>query len=997
MDSRSLQNRMFFLLFGLFAFAMAYGQRLDFAHYGTLEGLPSNGVYDLLQDDLGYLWIATQGGGIARFDGKDFESWDQLDGLSDDVIRCLHQDDQGHLWVGTAEGGVNLFSKGEWSQPFWNDQLPSKHVRSIAFHQGKMYLATLDEGVLEIDTALREITAPNTIAKEHARALQTDAEGHLWAGTDKGLYVKREDNTWKRVSDEHQVLCLFAHENGIYFGTKKGLFLADTTKTSKLSNPVIEGLRVRTIATDAHGDFWIGTSSGAYQFEAEDALNWTFISEIDQEQGLDNSRIRKLLLDRSNTLWFGTYFGGISQLKSEAFSKFTKDNHYPESFISAVHVQDSSFWLGTFDGAIYHNESGTLVKQFQSETPEADNPVIKFFTKNGEPWALLQRDGLVHLKSGSTFNPRQETLWIDHLNLKKEHILLTENTFYRQRGSRINFPFGRMSCIQQNDSLLFAATSNGVRMAQKSDRFESLTWDLIEATDGISISCSAVDSQGNIWWGSEGGGIFKWDGEIEHFNRSSLFKGKNIKAMVFDARDNLWISTEQGMLFLELAPGQEFILNSELYERDISGYAAKYSMVKTTSGDVWFGTTRGMYQFHPGGQFRNERTPVLDIEALRVNNDLFPCKYYFRQTVPYGTDAENAPNHSTCIEFGPEQNHFEFEFRGLDLASTGELEYQCWLEGWDDEWFTTTQTSVVYPSLLPGKYTFLLRARNSDGLWNEHPLQYAFSIGKPWYAKWQNILLLAICFLLLVWMGVRMRLQQLTKQKEKLEQQVETRTEELAEEKQRSEELLLNILPAQTAEELKNYGVTEARSYDEASVLFSDFKGFTQMAESMNSQTLVKALDQTFKRFDDLCDQFQVEKIKTIGDAYMCATGLPAEDPNHALNMVEFAFAMRASMEEINAKNKHLGLPAWDIRIGIHSGSLIAGVVGKKKFAYDIWGDTVNIAARMESSGEINRINVSESTMLKLNECYDLEHRGKIAAKNKGSLEMYFVERKAER
>lgn len=995
MDPRSVQNRLFVLLFGLFAFAMAHGQRLDFAHYGTLEGLPSNGVYDLLQDDKGYLWIATQGGGIARFDGKSFESWNRQDGLSDDVIRCLHQDERGQIWAGTSEGGINLFEGNTWSQPFWNEELPSKHVRSIAFHRGKLYLATLEEGILEIDTAQGSITKTKSIAKANARALEKDSDGNLWAGTDKGLYVKKGESEWQLVSDELQVLCMFPHDNGLYFGSKKGLYLRDSSHTEQLDNSIISGLRVRSIATDAHGDFWIGTSSGAYQFKAENATDWKFISEIDQEEGLDNSRIRKLLLDRSNTLWFGTYFGGISQLKSEAFSKFTKDNHYPESFISALHVRDSSFWLGTFDGAIYHNDSGALVKQFQSATPEADNPVIKFFTENNQEWALLQRDGLVNLKTSASFNPRPQAVWIDHLKWNDEHILINENAFFRQNGTQLNFPFGRMTCIQQNDSLLFVGASNGIRIAEKTSRLESVKWELLDKTDGIHITCGARDSQGNVWWGSAGEGIFKWNGEIEHFNRSSLFKGKHIKGMVFDADDNLWISTEQGMLFLELAPGQEFILDSELYERDISGYAAKYSMVKTTSGDVWFGTTRGMYQFHPGGQFRNERTPLLDIEALKVNNNHFPCAYSFRDTPVYGSNSYESS--SSCVKFNPDQNHFEFEFRGLDLASTGELEYQCWLEGWDDNWYNTKQTSVIYPSLLPGEYTFLLRARNSDGLWNEYPLQYRFSIEQPWYAKWQNILILIVLFLFLVWLVVRLRLRQLTKQKEKLEQQVEIRTEELAEEKQRSEELLLNILPAQTAEELKNHGVTEARSYDEASVLFSDFKGFTQMAESMNSKTLVKVLDQTFKRFDDLCDQFKVEKIKTIGDAYMCATGLPIEDPNHAYNLVEFAFAMRESMKEINAENKKQGLPAWDIRIGIHSGSLIAGVVGKKKFAYDIWGDTVNIAARMESSGEINRINVSESTMSKLNGRYDLEHRGKIAAKNKGSLEMYFVERKAEK
>jgi adenylate cyclase len=211
-------------------------------------------------------------------------------------------------------------------------------------------------------------------------------------------------------------------------------------------------------------------------------------------------------------------------------------------------------------------------------------------------------------------------------------------------------------------------------------------------------------------------------------------------------------------------------------------------------------------------------------------------------------------------------------------------------------------------------------------------------------------------------------------------------------ERERSESLLLNILPASTAEELKVNGKSEARRYDSVSVLFTDFKSFTQIAEQLSPEELVQMLDECFRAFDEITARHGVEKIKTIGDAYMCASGLPTPCPDHAERLVAAALDMQAFMET-HAENKRAkGLPAFETRIGIHSGPVVAGIVGSKKFAYDIWGDTVNLAARMEASGEPGKVNISETTHELVKHAFTCTPRGKVKAKNKGEQEMYFVE-----
>ena len=212
----------------------------------------------------------------------------------------------------------------------------------------------------------------------------------------------------------------------------------------------------------------------------------------------------------------------------------------------------------------------------------------------------------------------------------------------------------------------------------------------------------------------------------------------------------------------------------------------------------------------------------------------------------------------------------------------------------------------------------------------------------------------------------------------------------IEEEKDRSDNLLLNILPEETAQELKENGKVLAKQFDAVTVLFTDFKGFTNYSENLSPQDLVETIDFYFSKFDEITEKYALEKIKTIGDAYMCAGGLPFPTEDHAHNMVKAAFEIAKFVDETKNNENESG-KIFDIRIGINTGPVVAGVVGSKKFAYDIWGDTVNVASRMESMSEPGKINISENTYALIKEDFDCEYRGEIEAKNRGKLKMYFV------
>ncbi len=220
----------------------------------------------------------------------------------------------------------------------------------------------------------------------------------------------------------------------------------------------------------------------------------------------------------------------------------------------------------------------------------------------------------------------------------------------------------------------------------------------------------------------------------------------------------------------------------------------------------------------------------------------------------------------------------------------------------------------------------------------------------------------------------------------------------IAFEKNRSDTLLLNILPQDLVDELKLNGVAKARHYEQVSVLFTDFKDFTLASNQMSPQALVEEIDFCFRAFDNIIDKYEgIEKIKTIGDAYLCAAGLPTPNATHATDLTNAAIEIRDFMLALKISRDLENKPCFGIRIGVHTGSVVAGVVGMKKFAYDIWGDTVNTASRMETNSISGKINISNDTYNLIREHFSCEYRGKIEAKNKGEIDMYFVENQYEK
>ncbi|MGE5421074.1 MAG: adenylate/guanylate cyclase domain-containing protein [Chloroflexota bacterium] len=338
------------------------------------------------------------------------------------------------------------------------------------------------------------------------------------------------------------------------------------------------------------------------------------------------------------------------------------------------------------------------------------------------------------------------------------------------------------------------------------------------------------------------------------------------------------------------------------------------------------------------------------------------------------------------IELSHNRNSVIFQ-----LSENGGEQYRFLLEGFDSGAAQWRKSGFKeYTSLPPGRFILHSEVKIADGAVTTFP-EIKIHVLKPWYFTNIAFVLYFMLLSLIGWAIYEQINLNFAHRQYMLEQIINKRTEDLIIEKEKSEALLANVLPKNTASEIMAKGKATKIKYNFVTVLFSDIQGFTKIAEEMNPEVLIDELDKFFFYFDSVVEKYGIEKIKTIGDAYMCAGGIPEKNRTNPVEVILAALEMKAYMTRLKETSELQGMKYWDIRIGIHTGTVVAGVVGQKKLSYDIWGDTVNTASRMESSGEAGKINISGTTYEFVKEFFHCEYRGKMPVKYKGELEMYFV------
>ena len=483
------------------------------------------------------------------------------------------------------------------------------------------------------------------------------------------------------------------------------------------------------------------------------------------------------------------------------------------------------------------------------------------------------------------------------------------------------------------------------------------------------------DRFGNFWFGLEGGYLVKYDGEtFKQYTAKDGLSHENCYT-VTEIGKYLYVSTGKGINRIDYTRwdeiGPEAVRLFTVADGMPNIECTQGGAFVDVKGNYWVGTQGGVVTFNPRNKPNTFAPPIFfsDIKNSNVSLNLDSLA-------------------GVKLELDYDRNSMNFFYTGVSFDSPEKMVLAYRLLGLQDTtWQETFERHVNYPFLPAGGYTFMVKARNGDNIWSEKAAEFHFTIYPPFYSTWWFYSIVSISLILIAYLFYVMKTEQVKKRNIELANMVRMRTKELEEEKNKSDELLMNILPESAVNELKENGQVEPREFKNVTIIFTDFKGFTWTASVLPADKLVNELNDIFASFDNIMVKYGLEKLKTIGDAYMAACGLPIQREDHAIRVIEAAFAMQ---EYIQKRNEQSAIK-WEMRLGIHSGQVVAGVVGVKKFTYDIWGDTVNIAARMESSGSPGKINISAFTFMLIRDFYECEYRGKVEAKGKGKVDMYFV------
>lgn len=735
------------------------------------------------------------------------------------------------------------------------------------------------------------------------------------------------------------------------------------------------------------------------------------VCNINRQNGLNDNDVNDIFYDGTSNLWLALN-NGLSRIEIPSpytyFGINSGINGQPNSLIRHYGI----LYVATSHGLYYLSKNYTIDENSDCLNATSFYPVegikhecINFFSVNNVLYVNSEK-GVYKIKNKKGILANRRLYEVVVKSRKDSTVYYTGKpdgfSAIKIRGNNwIEFNnVNNISCqiksiAEDNDGIVWLGTEHeGVFYVDLSDGFdENAKVRQFKSNNGLPEDHKWIDVystiNGVIFSTSKG--IYRFDKDKYEFFVDTLISinfrdgDRWVYPIVEDEDFNLWLSTGYHDIYEKetavayfMKKKQKYIYIPSPFNR-IDEFTVE-AIYPDVDGICWFGGADGLIRFNTRMLSEDTTRYFPLINKITIGKD---------SVIYYGVNIADSITvvDSLIPEFRYKYNSINFEFTYPYYIRADEVLYQVFLEGFDKGWSKWNNKNIKeYTNLDQDDYVFRVRAKNVFGRITEEA-SYSFTVLPPVYKTWYAYLIYLLAIGSFIIMVIKWRSYIFTLEKHKLELIIADRTEELVKQKERAEEIVSNILPKDTAEELKSTGRATRKSYKMVTVLFSDVQGFTKIAEHMNPHKLLDELDRFFYQFDMVVEKHNIEKIKTIGDAYMCAGGIPEKNRTNPLEVIMAALEMRQYMKNMKKRSEN----DWDIRIGIHTGPVIAGVVGTKKITYDIWGDTVNIASRMESSGEIGEINISGLTHEIVKDYFECEHRGKMPVKNKGDIDMYFV------
>ncbi|MFM7467555.1 MAG: adenylate/guanylate cyclase domain-containing protein, partial [Crocinitomicaceae bacterium] len=517
-----------------------------------------------------------------------------------------------------------------------------------------------------------------------------------------------------------------------------------------------------------------------------------------------------------------------------------------------------------------------------------------------------------------------------------------------------------------------------------------------------------------LWLGTFGSGLVHLKlktGEISIYNNKNGLPNNVIYGLLKDEKNKLWLSTNRGLALFNPETKQVTIY------KEINGLVSNEfnsnAYFKARNGELFFGGINGFNHFMPANLLK----PTENINVI-----LSKLKLGEKWVIPGGdSPLKTVLSNTEFLELDYNQRSFTIKFHTNDLNNPQLINYKYILEGSDEgDKFIGADNELAFNALSPGDYVLKVYARIGDGPWSE-PAQLKIVIKSPYWLTWWFWTLMALLLALITFVIFRRRIEFARREQVKLEIKISERTKEirlqksqiedqnklieneknkvveqqrlLQIEKDKTEQWLNNTLPSEAVITLKRKGKVPAQAFDTVSVLFTDVVGFSRISETMTPSRLVTKLDVLFRKFDEIIEANKLEKIKTIGDAYMCAGGVPSENSTNPIDACCAALQIQAYMSKLKYDALANHEDYWEIRLGINTGPLTAGIIGNLRLAYDIWGPTVNLAQRMEMLGEPGKVTITGATFNHIEPYFECEYKGKVQSKARKWVDMYVVKR----
>ncbi|MCX6191040.1 MAG: triple tyrosine motif-containing protein [Flavobacteriia bacterium] len=944
-------------------------------------------IESIVYDGNEFLWLKTQGRSLLCFNIKTRKFISVPEFIPKTNIQFIAGVSYGKILISSATHGVCVIDitkkvSSKLQISIQNGNSPFVLMAAYSFDNNKKIIFSSPQGLFSYSLITKKVSREYTSINQKISS--------------SIIGIQRVNNTWLFATNGQGLVQL--KEDGQLIISSDDIF----KKNSLLNN------NISCLLLDNSGIGWVGSERGLSSFNPNDRGFFSIGPSINTNYGLPSQNVWSINESKNSEFaYIGTDLG-LSKYnpKLGTFQHFYNDQLLDKgggSVLSIMVLPNESLLLGCYGGLYRLNPKDRLGK-FQKinfpANPKANlhQRIYSILKYSNEEYFLATNAGVIlwNEKSG-------KTIYFTHDNRKmtstiKEGIC---RTVFKDKQGTIFFS------TSSGGLSVFDASSMSIKPFYLNDKIFTYTRDI------ISSICQTGPNE--YYLGTLGEGILKFNTSTLKgllINKKQGLPNNVIYGILPDENNNLWVSTNRGIAKYNLSSGE--IKKYDELNGLICNEFNSNAYFKSRNGNLFFGGIYGCNYFHPYNIVNTKQLSNVLISSLLVDaNKQYPKGKEFNA-------FELARLNDGILSLDYRQRSFTVFFQPTNLCAPELIVYKYILEGEqiDTKVFSHTN-SVNFNALSFGKYTLKIYARIGDGPWSKVPATLVFVINPPY---WATFLFWAIVVLLIffsVYFIIRNRINQTRRDQVRLEMKIAERTREirlqksqieiqnslineeknkviaqqklLFKEKEIAEKWLKNALPVQVVKELNMNGKVQAKAYEFVTLMFTDVVGFTKIAESMSASRLVSKLDVIFRKFDTISSVNNLEKIKTIGDAYMVAGGIPEKNSTHPIDSCIAALQIQDYMNTLKYEAIANGKDYWQLRVGINSGPVTAGIIGKLKIAYDVWGATVNQAQRMEMLGEPGKVTISESTFNFIEPYFECEYKGRAQTKSKAMIDMYVV------